>query len=453
MEIYAIPFNQQFILYRPLRRLAFLGNQAMVRYVRERAAGARPAADGEVDGFLEAIGFWEPDPPPPGPWVPSDEHRPTMAVLLMTSRCNLRCTYCYAHGGEGPLRQMPAGLARMAIDMMVENARALEQERFSLAFHGGGEPTMHWEVLRAAVEHARGKDLPCEITMATNGLWSERQREFILRHFTGLSLSFDGIREVQDAQRPRADGRGSFKAVVETIRALDQAALPYGVRMTATPESFAQLPEGVAFLCQETRCQVIQVEPCYAPGRGGHFDPHPEQAGAFTRAFLQAFEVASRAGRTLFYSGARPWVVASSFCRAPEDSLVVTPEGDVVTCFETHGRRHPLIARFTIGRASRSGVKVDPEALHAFAARQRERRAACSGCFCYWHCGGDCATRCMSSPAENRGRCQVNRDITRELLAWYIAAGEGIWRGEIRGDRGGTADEKREEVEDIFGES
>lgn len=432
VELYAMPFEEQFILYRPLRRLAFLGNRAMVRYVQERAAGARPAG-GEVDRFLQAISFWEPDPPPPEPWVPLGVHHPTMAVLLMTSACNLRCTYCYAHSGEGTLRRMSAALAQRAIDTAHKNARALGHEKFSLAFHGGGEPTMNWEVLRGAVEYAKTKDLPCEITMATNGLWSDRQRAFILRHFTGLSLSFDGIRKVQDAQRPRADGSGSFDAVMETIYALDRSALPYGIRMTATAESFVQMPESVAFLCQETQCQRTQVEPCYTSGRGGYSDPNPEQAEAFTRAFLQAFETASKAGRTLFYSGARPWVVAGSFCRAPEDSLVVTPEGDVVTCFETHGRRHPLISRFTIGCASPSGIVVDPEALSVFAAGQRERRAACAGCFCTWHCGGDCATRCMSSPAENRGRCQVNRDITRELLAWYIAAGGGVWRGEVMG--------------------
>jgi radical SAM protein with 4Fe4S-binding SPASM domain len=109
----------------------------------------------------------------------------------------------------------------------------------------------------------------------------------------------------------------------------------------------------------------------------------------------------------------------------------VTPEGDVVTCFETHDRRHPLTGQFTVGRIAPSGVEVDPEALRAFATRQRGRRAACEGCFCYWHCGGDCATRCLSSPGEDRVRCQVNRDITREFLAWYVAAGDGVWRGEL----------------------
>jgi uncharacterized protein len=430
MELYAIPFHEQYIIYRPLRQLAFLGNSALVAFIQERVSDSPPpGAKGEAGEFLNAIGFWEPDPTPPPPWEPSGEHHPTMAVLLMTSACNLRCTYCYARGGEDPSLRMTFPLARAVIDAAHKNARILEQDHFSLSFHGGGEPTLNWEVLTAAVDHARSKDLPCHVSLATNGVWTDRQREYLLQNVNGLSLSFDGIREVQDAQRPLANGKGSFDAVRETIRALDAAKFPYGIRLTTTVDSSDRLPECIAFLCAETACPSLQVEPCYTSARGTYSDPTPEQADRFIHAVLQSYEITATAKRTFFYSGARPWVIAGSFCRAPEDALVVTPEGDVVTCFETHDRRHALTSYFTIGHASPEGVEVDSMKVRAFADQQRERRAECEGCFCYWHCGGDCASRCMASPAPDRVRCRVNRALTRELLAWYIAFGEGVWQG------------------------
>lgn len=428
-ELHAIPFEGQLILYRPWLRLALVGNEALARYAAGRLRGERPSPSPPVDSFLEAIGLLEPDPPPPEPWFPAGEHRPTTAALLMTTACNLRCTYCYAHGGEGPILSLSSELARAAIDAAHRNARARGDERFSLAFHGGGEPTLHWEVLREAVRHAGRKDLPCSISLTSNGLWTAEQRRFLTRHLSWLTLSFDGVREVQDTQRPALDGSGSFDRVASSIAAVDEAGVPYGIRMTATPRTFARLAEGVDLICRETGCPTIQVEPCYAEGRGEAADPSPEGAEAFARAFLEAFDVAAEAGRECSYSGARPWVIASAFCRAPEEALVVTPEGDLVACFEAFSRNHPLSRRLIIGRITAAGPEPDLRALRAFAAARQARREGCEGCFCRAHCAGDCVTRCVSGSGRQSGRCDVNRALTRELLARGIAAGEGLWEG------------------------
>jgi uncharacterized protein len=98
----------------------------------------------------------------------------------MTNACNLRCTYCYARGGEEQNLWMTFPLAKVAIDAAHENARARGQQYFAISLHGGGEPTLNWKVLTAAVRHALGKDLPCHISMATNGVWGKDKRDFIL---------------------------------------------------------------------------------------------------------------------------------------------------------------------------------------------------------------------------------------------------------------------------------
>jgi len=428
MELYVIPFEDRFLVYRPLRRLAFIANAALVRYLQDGAARKRHPRK-SIEAFLAAIRFWDPDPPSPAEWQPSAEHRPTHAVLLMTSLCNLRCTYCYASAGEGPRIGMNLSVASAAIDAVCENARVRGQETFGVSFHGGGEPILNWDVFTAAVAYAKGKDRPCRFSLATNGVWTSSQRDFILENVHNVTLSFDGVREVHDLQRPRADGRGSFDAVMETMATLDASTVHYGVRMTATPGTFHLLPASVGLLCRQTRCPTFQVEPCYSPTRGEHRDPSPEEALAFARAFRAALAVARAAERQLSYSGARPWAITAAFCEAPETALVVTPEGDVVTCYETYDRRHPLISRFTIGRVAEQGVSVDMSKLRSFASMQAARRTSCEGCFSYWHCGGDCATRCLSSPGENRGRCIANREINRHLLAACVETGGGVWMG------------------------
>jgi uncharacterized protein len=422
MELYYIPFQAHYLIYRPLRHMVFVGNGAMVRYIKDRVGGNSVVLESAVEGYLDSIRFWEHDPPMAEPWFPALEHRPTTAVLMMTSACNLRCTYCYAHGGEDPGLWMNTGLARRIIDRACENAHLLNRDTFSLAFHGGGEPTLNWEVLTDAVRYARKKDLPCHVSMASNGLWDEKQHNFIIDHFDGLSLSFDGIRSVQDHQRPQANGHGSFETVMKTINALDQVGFPYGIRLTATPNSWRSLPESIAFICHETHCPIIQVEPCYSAERGKYNDPSAEQANDFSSLFMAAYEIALEQSRTLYYSGARPWTVTHCFCGSPQEALVVTPEGDLVTCFEIHDRRHRFSSQFVIGRATQDLIEIDTARLGRFVHENQRRRSRCRDCFCYWHCGGDCTSRYVAYPEEHRGRCLVNRNITRELLVWQVCS-------------------------------
>lgn len=436
MEVFAIPVEDKFILYRPLLRSAFVGNRAMADLALNLAS-QRPFSSGasvpeEAMAFLKAIAFLKPDPPPPPPLDPS--YRPTTAVLLLTNRCNLRCTYCYASGGEEPAQDLSLASARVAIDHVCHNAVEQGQPHFDLTFHGGGEPVQAWETMQHATAYARGKNLPCRMSMVSNGVWSARQREWILHNMDNLSLSFDGGQATQDRQRPFASGAGSFKAVMHTIKRLDKAGFPYGIRMTATAPWRGRLPEDVRSICQETGCPAMQVEPAFNTRRGEHQGPAQEESEAFVETFMEAFEIANRAGRRLTYSGARPWLLARTFCTAPYGALIVNGTGNLVSCYEVAGESHPLTEMSTVGRVVGDQIAVDEQARDALLTYLEEKRATCRDCFCYWHCAGDCYTRSLAATAGNPQtsgpRCHMNREITARILLWYIMAGDGVWRGQ-----------------------
>jgi len=434
VEILVIPVEDKFILYRPLLQVAFVGNQAMVDLALNliSQASSNAGASEEAMIFLKAISFLEPDPQPPP--LPDLSYRPTTAVLLLTNRCNLRCTYCYAAGGEGPLQEVSLELARVAIDQVCQNALELGSSHFELGFHGGGEPVQAWETVQEATAYARSKDLPCQISLVSNGVWTAPQREWIIHNLDSLNISFDGQQETQDRQRPFASGAGSFKAVMHTINALDKAGFPYAIRMTATTPWRGCLLDDVRFICEKTGCQVMQVEPAFNTRRGEHQGPTREEAEAFVDAFMEAFEIASRAGRWLTYSGARPWLLARTFCTAPYGALIVNPASNLVACFEVTSARHPLAEISTLGRIAGSQIIMDYQTRSTLLTRLEEKRALCRDCFCYWHCAGDCYTR---SPFAEAGtlwgsspRCYMNREITTRILLWYIMVGNGVWRGQ-----------------------
>jgi uncharacterized protein len=443
LEVYAIPIEDKILLYRPLRHLAFVGNQAMADLTLSLLDGKASAAPSNASNppsdshpqaldFLHKIGFLKPDPKPPA--APECEFKPTSAVLLLTSRCNLRCTYCYAGGGEREVQDLTPAMARTAIDTVYRNAVELKKPRFELIFHGGGEPMQALDVIKEAVAYARTKDLPFRSSMVSNGVWSKSQREWILQNFDGVGLSVDGGQETQDRQRPLASGKGSFNAVMRTIRAMDEAGFNYGIRMTALPPWPGSLAEDVGYLCEATSARSIQVEPAFNTERGTHRAPTQPEAETFIEAFKEAFEVAAQAGVQLMYSGARPWGLTPSFCQAPYNLLIVNPAGILVGCFEATDEEYPIFESLRIGKIDGENVVVNHENRDALHQTMAQRRAECQGCFCYWHCGGDCYSRVFAPQVYGdpkfSPRCTMNREITAHILLWYIARGDGVWRGQ-----------------------
>ncbi|HSJ58513.1 MAG TPA: radical SAM protein [Anaerolineae bacterium] len=426
----------KFILYRPLRRLAFVANAAMARLVTYLLAD--PASDttrvpAPVLDYLRGTGFLDPDPPPPPARDP--DYCPTTAVLLMTGRCNLRCVYCYAAGGETGHRDLPEALALAAIDRVCDNALQAGRPLFELVFHGGGEPTLPWDTLTRAVSHARSKSLPCRVSMVSNGLWSARQRAWIVGNVDRVTVSVDGGRETQNRQRPSAAGKGTYDAVMRSVAHLDRYGLNYSFRLTALAPWGETLARDVESLCQETGCRRLQVEPAFSDRRGSYRAPTDDEVDAFVFGFVQAYDVAWRAGRRLTFSGARPWLLTHSFCSAPFGGLVVTPSGTLVACYEVTNAAHPLAALCTVGHLDADQALIDHEKRALLLARLAERRAACRDCFCYWHCAGDCHAKAFypgagATPMAG-ARCRMNREITAHLLLSYIAASDGgLWRGQ-----------------------
>ena len=406
----------------------------LVERCMNKSEGAVSEKDHNAYSFLKGIGFLELDPPSPAP--PEPHYQPVTAVLLATNRCNLRCTYCYADAGEKKSEDMSVELAERAIDTVAANAEKAGLPFFELVFHGGGEPTQHWRLLTTAIEHARRKKVECRISMSSNGVWSDKQRGYVLDNFNGLSLSFDGTQEVQDAQRPKAGGGSSFAAVMKSIKAMDSKQYPYSIRLTISSPRLEKLPECIRFICEETGSRHIQVEPAFSNNREGWHNPSQEDVDRFITAFIESLDVAAQHKKQLLYAGARPWMTVCSFCSAAETALVVRPDGKLVACYEVTDFRHKLADFFTVGRLASDGPLVDEGARQRLTDMRQQRLALCQDCFCLWHCAGDCSSRCFSPDGRAHlrfdQRCRINREISKEILARYIESAGGVWRAQVK---------------------
>ena len=356
-----------------------------------------------------------------------------MAVLLMTNQCQLRCIYCYAQAGERSKEQMPLELGKLAIDYVVRNALDLNKKQFAVSFHGGGEPVKAWKVLQACTEYAHSKPLQSDITLTSNGLWSASQTEWIAANLTGVSLSIDGGRETQDRQRPTLRGKGSSETAMRSAAALDRHQFSYGIRMTAIAP-WKNLAEDVRFLCEETRCQSIQVEPAFNTKRGGHDRPTEQEGQAFIEAVLDAYDVAEAYHRKFYYAAARIGMISDSFCSSPYTALIVKPNAELVSCYEVTNSDHPLAGISTIGRIENGEVVWDLNVRKHLHALMAERRASCRDCFCYWTCAGNCYTRTFEPGPQGHllhgVLCEIARSLVEAQLLRKIAKSGGVWHSQ-----------------------
>ena len=130
---------------------------------------------------------------------------PECLTLYLNSGCNLGCIYCYAGSSPNRKYSLKSPDILPAAELVARNCRSKEH-RFYVAFHGGGEPTLHEERLRQAFKGvesvARDQRVELFSYIATNGVMPERTALWLSSHFDLVGVSCDGPADIQNRQRP-----------------------------------------------------------------------------------------------------------------------------------------------------------------------------------------------------------------------------------------------------------
>ncbi len=440
VEVFVIPLGgDRYLVYAPIRRAAFVTNVPVVNLLADLKEGcyrSEADPDGQVLELLqrlEIVGA-------PATERPITEFagppRPSSLTLLLTTGCNLRCTYCYASAGDQPARVMPFQVAQRGIDFVAVNTVERNESHFEIAYHGGGEPTLNWDVLTGSLEYAQRRaktlGLSCTAAVATNGVLRDDQVEWIVANLNGgLSVSFDGLPEVQDQNRRTASGRGSSRHVARTLRQLDKAGYDYGIRVTVTQKQIGRLADSVEYICANFRPTRILVEPVYQLGRW--LDAPSAETGGFVDAYREAQIRAWAHGRQIEFSAARLDTLSNHFCGVTQDSFVLTPDGNVTACYEVFSEDHAMADAFFYGKpnAASGGYVFDPSKLQHLREQTVDRHGFCEGCFAKWHCAGDCYHKSLAAAGQGefRGtnRCHITRELIKDQLLTRIATCGGLF--------------------------
>lgn len=433
-ELFVLRDNKGPILYAPLGHLIARANEpavaAALAYARDNDAYDAMSSDEQavVRAFGER-GFFK------NRAYPQHERsfRPTQVTLFPTNNCNLRCTYCYAFGGEGggngePITKMDFRCAQRAVDIIAKNALERRDEgdgthNFLVSIHGNGEPFCAYDLIQKIVWYAQDVaeelDIPAVFNAATNGVLTDEQLDFVVANFNSVNVSFDGLPEFQDANRPTAAGKGSFAAAHRTMCRLSEAGMGFGIRTTVTAAMVDAMPAIVEFVANNyPGLEQLHFEPVWECGRCKTSSNVMPDSDVFVKRYLESLEIAQKHELRLVFSGARQDVLADTFCKVSSGSFTVTPTGDVTACYEVSYASDPRSERFFFGRfvPELDDFVFDEDKLAALSTLNVRNIRYCDDCFCRWHCAGDCAAKVLDGIKleEHHGsvRCEISRALT-----------------------------------------
>ena len=438
-EIFLIPLeSNKYIVYAPLRNAAFVANGSAVNFLADLQKGKYNQSldeSGDLVEFLRRMEILDAGIEEQPITIFENDPEPIAVTLFMTTACNLRCTYCYASAGDTPLRNMSIEIAKKGINFVIKNALKKGEPGIEIAYHGGGEPTVNWKVMTESLAYAKQKTeaygLQINAATASNGVLTDKQIDWIIQNLNGVSLSYDGLPEVQDKHRVTISGKGSSQKVDYTMKRFDEANFPYGIRMTVTHDLINMLPDSIDYICSNYNPLRIQVEPAYQMGRWR--EAPSAETEAFIEAYRKAMGIAKTYGKEITFSGARLGTLTNHFCGITQDSFCLSPDGNVSACYEVFMEDSEWSDTFFYGKPiiGKDEYFFNLPVLNDLRNQAVQHRDFCKGCFAKWSCGGDCYHKSLTvngkSEFQGTDRCHIIRALTKDQILERIALSGGYF--------------------------
>ncbi len=334
----------------------------------------------------------------PAPAVP----RPGLSVMWKTvaDDCNLACDYCYysACGGRpGPGRHR---IDHALLESMIREYMASSRGAVCFAWQGG-EPLLAGlqffeEVVALQARHAPPNTTISNVLQTNGTLLNEEWARFFHQYNFLVGVSIDGPREIHDAHRVTATGKGSFDLVMRKIEPLRSHAVDFNILTVVHQGNVGRPRELMAFYARED-FRYVQFIPgmdfrSQEPGAPARYLITPEQYADFLR---ETFD--------LWYNGGSP----SSSVRFFDNMLALYTgrEADICThrrncpatlVLEQNGDAYPC--DFYMGAEWRVGnIGMAPldtlfagPAYSRFCSLKEQLPEQCRGCewlkFCYGGC-------------------------------------------------------------------
>src|SRR3989344_4290343 len=403
-ELFVIPYEENFILYAPLKGAVAEVNGETIRLLNRLRQGENVGELEKRLSQLKKVGIITDGETPVESYVPKTDFSPTSVTLIPGLSCNFKCVYCYSSAGENDGKTMDFGVAKSAIDFIMKNTRDTEIKP-ELVFHGGGEPFLNQNMIlvRRTVEYFKRQTelhgLTPKIAGTTNGFMSRETLEWIVSNFDSLTISLDGPEDIQNKQRPTINGGKSFHRVMETVNHLESTHFKYGLRASITKNSVSKIPEIVEFFCSISSAESFALEPIFECGRCATTNEKTPDSKDYINYLIKSREIAKKTDRVIHYSGSIIEGIYDCFCSSLDTGFFcVLPDGDVTSCLEVCRESDPRRDVFITGKYDFDSKEFVfyMDRIQKLRSRNIDNIDYCKDCYAKYNCAGDCPSKCLS---------------------------------------------------------
>ena len=362
-----------------------------------------------------------------------------MLSFFLTTRCNLCCRYCYNAKERNAIQEqtIPMDVAKSGIDWYFSN----NQSRH-IRFYGPGEPTQEFEKLKEITEYAKshpnnGSNVTVEIQ--TNGIFSQEVRNWALDYVNIIWMSFDGMKDIQDYNRPlnpkyKNDfgGKTSAEVLEDNVRWLisnkESRNLMVGARVTMTDKNIDKQVEMVDYF-YNLGIRYIWTNPLfYSVGKKpvcsdlNKKDSYRFDMDLYIENYIKAYRYAKALGvfwgsfLTINFDGE-----STHHCRCctPLSAPHITPDGYISACdMVVLGEEAYHMDVFIVGRWNSKTKKfdLDEHKINALNERESTKMKHCSHCLAKLHCGGYCLGEIVNETGKLDGQNIIKCNAVRRLL-------------------------------------
>lgn len=193
-------------------------------------------------------------------------HKLEYFAPLITSRCNMNCKYCLGYGGIKAGKNADFDNVKIAIDFV-----KTQRSRPVVEFIAVGEAFLNYPLLKKVLDYMDVVLRPKLIKISSNGTGDPKHYIEILDKFNVFQISFDGVPEIQNMQRPMRSGRASSTMVVKTIKELVKNNKNFTIKMTVT-KSYCGKEEKIVKYMKALGVKSLSMSVVGALGYGKMFE-------------------------------------------------------------------------------------------------------------------------------------------------------------------------------------
>ena len=351
-----------------------------------------------------------------------------MISFFLTTKCNLRCKYCYNSKERNQRQEQSLSLEKAKVGL-----RSFFETNSSrhLRFYGPGEPTQEFQLLKDIVEYAKSLDESITTEVQTNGCFSDEECEWLSDNMNIIWISFDGEPDIQNIQRPLSLGKPSSPVIEKNVKMIVErkSKAMVGARVTMTNLNLHRQKEmldyfhslGIRYVWSDPLFPSVgEIPVCndLEKSKNYHFNMD-KYVDEFVVAYHYAKELGMFYGSFLIcnFDG-----ICNKHCRACTPVPHLTTDGYISACdLVTFGENAGHMDCFVYGKWNEESRTYDYDysKITKLQNRTTENMLHCSTCEVKEHCGGYCLGEVMNETGSLLGQkpttCKAIKKLAKEI--------------------------------------